>query len=80
MPSRSKYTQDELLKAVQLAKSDTDSVRKIATEYGISRTTLRRAISRECGAELGRPPVFFEESLCELRYMCVLKARKKIDV
>ena len=46
MPSRSKYTQDELLKAVQLAKSGTESVRKIATKYGIPRTTLRRAISR----------------------------------
>ena len=78
MPSRSKYTQDELLKAVQLAKSGTESVRKISTKYGIPRTILRRVISRECGAELGRPPVFFEESLCELRLMCVLKAKKNI--
>ena len=80
MPSRSKYTQDELLKAVHVAKSGSESVRKIASKYGIPRTTLRRAISRECGAELGRPPVFFEESLCELRLMCVLKARRNIDV
>ena len=80
MPSRSKYTQDELLKAVQLAKSGTDSVQKSATKYVIPGTTLRRAISRECAAELGRAPVFFEESLCELRLMCVLKAGRNIDV
>ena len=80
MPSRSKCTQDKLLKSVQLAKSGTATVRKMAKKYGIPRTTLRRAISRECGAELGRPPVFFEESLCELRLMCVIKARRNIDV
>ena len=80
MPSRSKYTQDKLLKAVKLAKSGTESVGKIAKKYGTPRTTLRRAISRECGAELGRPPVSFEESLYELRLMCVLKAKRNIDV
>ena len=63
-----------------MAKSGTETVRKIATKNGIPRTTLRRSTSREYGAELGRPPVFFEEPLCELRLMCVLKARTNIDI
>ena len=57
MSSRSKHKQHELLKVAQLAKSGTESLQKISTKYGIPGTTLHRAISRECGAELGKPPV-----------------------
>ena len=58
---KSKYTEAQLLAALQVVDDGNMSIRKAAKRYGVPFTTIRDRVAGKTTSKVGRPPVLTED-------------------